>query len=713
MIPEKPDLSQVKLPQLNPTIRLYQGPDHDDGTPRWVLHHPLSNQYFRIGWMEFECLSRFGDHVTARELQDAVNQETTLDLDDDDILGLIAFLNKNGLLTGRDAMTGEYEAPKKKPFLSTVVHSYLFFTLPLFKPERFLKATWPWIRPLFSTTFTRLSFILLLLMVLATIQRADEFFASFFQLFTLDGIIGLFLTFSVIKIFHEFGHAYTAHRYGIPVPHMGIAFMVLYPVLYTETTASWRIASTRSRIRIGLAGVGTELVIAAYALVLWHVLPPGPMQNLVFNVIAISLVGSLLVNLNPLMRFDGYFVLSDALKIENLHARGFAYARWAIRRVLFALNDPPPGDENAGRRRFLIWFGLATLIYRFFLFLGIAILVYIVFFKPLGLILMIIELLWFIGLPVWSEIKVWIERRGDIAQQRRFVLLAAGLVVVALLFILPVNQTIHAPAIAHASLYRAHYPPAPAIIEKIAVKDGQTVHEGDVLIVLSSPVLDRDYAIAAQEFENLQTEKSRMQTNPELMQARAATIDAAIEEARQRKESLASRREDLNVTAMFDGRVQDMDVSIIAGQTIPPERLLMRIVNPQQHTITAYVTEDDIGRLQGGAAAYFTAGHSPFLRVPLRVENVASVDSDVLDWPELAALNGGPIPAEPSGDPLQPDTLVPRQSLYRVVLVPEHGQHFNFVTPGRVEIEGERTIPILNFGQRLVALAIRELNFGS
>lgn len=107
-----------------------------------------------------------------------------------------------------------------------------------------------------------------------TIGRMDEFLHTFFMFFSLEGAITIFITFFFIKILHEFGHAYTAYQYGVRVPHMGVAFMVMYPVLYTETSSAWQIKSRNQRMHIGLAGIRTELILAAYALMLWHFLPP-------------------------------------------------------------------------------------------------------------------------------------------------------------------------------------------------------------------------------------------------------------------------------------------------------------------------------------------------------------------------------------------------------------------------------------------------------
>jgi len=464
------------LPSLNPFLKLYSAPA-SDGVPAWTLHHPASNNYFRISWPEFECLSRLSRYRTAVELCVAINSETTLRLEIADVAALCDFLVRNGLTTTGGGMA----ANKAAPFWKRALHGYLFFTIPLFKPERFLKATLPLVRPFLGRGFFAVMMLLMAVSVLMTLQRADEFIHTFTNLLSVEGAVMMALVLMNVKAVHEMAHAYVAVREGIPVPHMGIAVMVLYPVLYTETTGGWRVSSRRGRMAIGLAGIVAELCLAAVALFLWNILPSGGMaQGLCFIVTAVALVSSLLVNLNPLMRFDGYYLMSDLTGIENLQGRACDYARWRLRRFLFGLDDAPPEIVPEERARFLTLFGFALLAYRFVLFMGIALLVYHVFFKPLGLFLMLVELWWFIALPVWKELRVWIARRRDIFEKRRGRVIMAGFVVVFLLTLFPVNTTVKMPAGIHARDYVVIYVPVAARVDEWRVVEGSIVNKGQV-----------------------------------------------------------------------------------------------------------------------------------------------------------------------------------------------------------------------------------------
>ena len=703
----------LPLPALNPLIKLYKGPDKPDGSPTWTLHHPVSNKYFQIGWAEFECLARFHRYEDTHSLVEAVNKKTTVEINDEDVKTLLVFLHTNGLVCGADALAQPAEDGKKQSFWMKILHHYLFFTLPLFRPQKFLKKTYAHVRPLLSRPFLTLSYGLLAVMLLLTLQRADEFLHTFFQLFSFEGAVMIAALFMGIKVLHELGHAYAATKYNVPVPHMGVAFIVLYPVLYTETSGLWRLSSRRARMHVGLAGVATELVIAAYALLLWHILPPGLWQSLAFGVVAISLIGSLLVNLNPLMRFDGYYVLSDALGIENLHSRAITFARWRLRKFIFNLNDPVPEEFSKERKSFLTWFGFAVIVYRFFLFLGIALLVYHMFFQPLGLILMVVEIAWFIALPIWKEFAVWLERREDILSQNRARWVLGGLVALLILTVLPVQNTVSVPAIMHASQYRAVYPPAPSYILELNYKDGDTVQQDAVIARLESMPLKRDLAMAALHLESLDNIKRREQTNSELYRERRGSIDQDIQAARDALDSLKRQQEQLIITAEFDGVIRDMSFEIHPGRSVNPGQLLFRLIKTGQPMVTGYVREDQLARLKLGNKSVFFPDFVSSNGQKLEVTDIASVNAQTLEWPALSSVYSGPIASEIFSENGAKQSIFPRQSLYKIEFSPAADsknffENQELVLRGRVKIEAENASLSYGFLRRIGALLIRE-----
>lgn len=649
------------LPSLAPHLKLSRAPD-DKGEPSYTLHNPSSNSYFKIDWIAFECISRIPLYKTATELKNAIEAETTLKIGKEQIKDIVSFLSKSGLLSLSD-QTIAFQGNKSIPIWKKILHQYLFFSIPLFKPQSFLEKTYPRIAWMFNPLFVKSCILFLCAMILMTLSRVDEFFYTFADLFSVQGAIAALLTFAFIKIVHEFAHAYTAVRHGVKVPHMGVAVMLMYPVLYTETTGSWALSSRRARFQIGMAGICAELCLAGFFLLLWHTATPGSLvQSLSFLVVAISLIGSLLINLNPFMRFDGYYMLSDATGFDNLQTRSCNFARHTLRRALFGWNDPAPEDLPDHDKKFLVWFGFGLLIYRLFLFTGIALLVYHLFFQPLGFILMMVELAWFIFLPIWSEIKVWWKNRRRILSAPRALVPAAALLLLLLAFFVPWRTNIILPAIVHAKLQETVYPPSPSRIVALHIAEGMTVEEGDILAELDSPELDFQIKKSRQDLNRLETLKRRGQNMVQTLQNNELS-DAAIEKARIKLKGYEDQARRLVITAPFTGIVRDLGAEITEGRYVAPRDALFTLVDPQSAAVSAYATEEEREKISTAETALFFSEYRTLNMPQLTLTHIAETGSTDIPWPELASVYGGPIAADRNDN----GELSGRRALYEIV----------------------------------------------
>lgn len=212
--------------------------------------------------------------------------------------------------------------------------------MPLFNPDRFLLKTMPLVSRFSTASFRRATVAALICAVVFVLRDWETFSRQAVDMLSWRGLLLYVITLTLVKIAHEFGHAFAAKRHGCRVPTMGVAFMVLWPVAYTDTTDVWRLADHRSRLQVALAGVKTELTIAAWALLSWTWLPDGPVRTAMFLLGTFTWISTVVVNLSPFMRFDGYFALCDVLDQPNLHERSFSMARWWVRRVLLGWDRP-------------------------------------------------------------------------------------------------------------------------------------------------------------------------------------------------------------------------------------------------------------------------------------------------------------------------------------------------------------------------------------
>lgn len=693
----------ISLPRLDPFLKLYPALTHHDGNPQWTLYHPVSNQYFKIGWAEFECISRFHKHDNSDQLIQAVNNETSLSIDDSDIKSVIMFLDQNGLLSGNLSAPLE---EKKKTLFEKIMHGYLYFTIPLLRPDKFLDKTIDIMRPLFSKTFHVVMMCVLVFGVLMTLPKSDEFLNGFPQMISLDGIILSFIILGFIKLVHEFSHAYAAKIYDVHVPHMGIAFIVLYPIFYTEATGAWRLKNKKHRINIGLAGIRFEIYLAAIALIAWNFLPPGIYQMTAFSVVMISLIGSLLINLNPLMRFDGYYVLSDYLQIENLHGKAIDYARQWIRYVLFGWIYPIDHDYPKRTSFFLRWFGLSILIYRFFLFVGISVLVYAVFMKPIGFLAMMFELIWFIGLPVFKEVKLWWGSRSEFKNNKRTYFFLLCVLSVLFLFIIPRSSTITLPAVMHAKQYHVVYAPISSMIKTIHVQENEKVKKGDILVSLSSPLLDQEIKKAQASLQNLIFLKRREQTDISIFRGREKSIDQEIISAKKILSGLKEKNMDLTIMSNFDGVINDVNTKIKVGQYITVKDIILRVVNSSNKSVTGFVELADSPHIDIGSNGCFRANYRLLECSSITVAGIDKINIETLDYLSLSDLHGGPISTKKTKSGIVP--LIP---YYEVKFTVEDNDSLLTTTVGKVSIQGKSHSYLIVFLKNIVNMIKTESSF--
>ncbi|MEM1318445.1 MAG: biotin/lipoyl-binding protein, partial [Pseudomonadota bacterium] len=545
----------VPLPVLRDDLEIVPTAPQPNGAPAWVIFDPAANRYFEIGRETLDLLRlwRVGKVDT---LVRRVNSEFGRTIDKDDVAEVIHFLISNALvrdIAGNDFRgMAEKAKAEKKSWFSTAMHSYLFFRIPLFRPDRFLRATWPLVRVLFTRFFVWLLVAMGIVGLYFVSRQWEQFTGTFQYMLSWKGAALYGLSLVIVKSLHELGHAYMAVRYGLRVPTIGIAFMVLMPVLYTDTSGAWRLRSRRQRLMIDGAGIFTELAIAAVATLIWAFLPDGPLRLVFFAMATTSWVTSLAVNLNPLMRFDGYYILSDGLGFQNLQNRSFEMARWRLREILFGLGAEPPEPLTPRLRRLIIVHAWATWIYRFFLFLGIAILVYAFFIKVVGIILFIVEIVWFIAKPVAKEVAHWWSIRSKIMAARRIFVTGSVLAGLTVAAIIPWSTQIRVPSLMTAGHEQALYAPFPARVQTVAAHDGDMVSKGDIVFVLDAPQLRLDLKLAQEQVTLIESRIDRTGSDA-TDRASLIVLQNELNEVREKISGLKRVEEQLTVRAPFTG----------------------------------------------------------------------------------------------------------------------------------------------------------------
>ncbi|MEI7263032.1 HlyD family efflux transporter periplasmic adaptor subunit [Pectobacterium carotovorum] len=699
------------LSPLRDELILHAGPANRDGSPSWTLEDPLRGLYFRIGWAEMAMLSRWS-MGNAAQIVAEVNQTSALMLDDSDVQYFNRFLQANSLtrVSGDEAMAqfARQVEQSRVSIWRKLLKNYLFFRIPLWHPDRFLGATLPWIEPFFSRTFLKLTLLVAVLGLFLAGRQWETFKHTFLHFFTLEGAALAGLTLCFTKILHEFGHAYTCKRFGARVATMGIAFLVMMPVLYTDTSGSWKLTRRRQRMAIGAAGMMTELVLAAWATLAWSFLPDGMLRSAAFMLATTTWIMTLAINLSPLMRFDGYFLLSDGLQMPNLQNRGFAIGRWQMREWLFGLGDAPPEHFPRWLQRTLVGYAFAVWIYRFFLFTGIAILVYHMTFKLLGMLLFAIEIGYFVVMPVVNEVREWSKRRKDYRMNRNMTTTLTVSAVVLLLLMIPWQRGVYAPALLRAEQQSSLYMPVPAMIQRIDVQVGQPVNAGQTLFTLSSDALAHERQQLERQIATLNWQSTFQVFNKEAA-GDHQRVKQEHEAALQKLQVLQRQSEQLTVRAPIDGVVADMATPLETGEWLGQGEWLAVVTKPTGGLVEAFVSEKDWQRLRTGAKGTFYLQDVSRSSLPLTIVEIASTATrDLNAAPELASIYGGDIATLSDAQ----RKLHPEQAVYRVLLsLPDDYRAQPQVLRGTVVMDGEAQSLLIRGWKVVSAVLIRELSF--
>ncbi|MHB9796229.1 HlyD family efflux transporter periplasmic adaptor subunit [Pseudomonas sp. MT3] len=695
-------VEDLPTPPLRDDLRLSEAAPGPNGEPVWVIQDCVLNRFYRIGWLEFECLLRW--EQTPRQISEQIAEQTALKPDTEQVLGFRQFLEYHQLLRSGPEALARLQARSEGSQWTTWkwwLHHYLFFRIPLIRPQRFLRA----IAGSLAWLFNRFTAALVLLLSLAGIvlvtHQWDTFTHDVVESFSFEGLLSFAAALVVAKTLHEMGHALVATRLGLKVAHMGIAFVVMWPMLYTDTGESWKLRSNRQRLAIASAGIVTELGLAGLSTLGWALADPGPLRNALLYLATTSWALSLALNASPFMRFDGYFILSDLLDFPNLHERASALARTTLRRNLLGLDEPWAEHFPTGKRRLLVAFAFGTWVYRLLLFLGIAVAVYYFFFKLLGIFLFAVEISWFIVQPVWRELKVWWQRRGEVKPRRKLVFLAL-LGAVLLLLAVPWRTQVHAMGVARAAQQLHVYAPFPALLRD--VRSGGEVAKGETLAVMEEPDIAARVRGSEASIRGYEGRLAGMLADPQGLAEEAVTrqrLGVEYQQARAARNEMAR----LTLQAPFAGRWMDVNPEWKAGQWINTREPIGVLVDPGSWLVDAYVKQDEVQRLtDGGRVRFYPEGvPSP---IDGQVVLIGTTRVSQLEQPMLASRYGGPLNVNAQGD-----ALVPNPALFHVLVKLEEAPPNLHETRGHLQIDGARRSWLGEGLTRLLAVALRESGF--
>ena len=378
---------------------------------------------------------------------------------------------------------------KRKTWLQNLL-SPMSIRIPLFDPDRWLERWMPWFRPLFGVTGAVIWCVVVgaaLFNAAAHWQELTQDLSD--QVLAPQNLVLLWLTFPVIKLFHEFGHACATKAWGGEVHEMGLMLLVLMPVPYVDASAASAFREVHRRVIVGAAGMIVEVFIASLALFLWLEVEPGMTRAVLYNIMLIAGVSTVMFNANPLLRYDGYYILSDVTQIPNLRVRAQQYLVYLLETRLFGLKLAPV-EATGSERGWFVFYAIASFLYRTFVMLAIALFIagaYMV----VGVLLALWTLITAIVFPVAKGIG-YLLSHPKLRRHRMRALASSGalaLALVVLLCLVPLPLWTRAEGVIWVPDDAQVRAGADGFIKEIAAVPGSSVRAGSPLIVAEDPAL--------------------------------------------------------------------------------------------------------------------------------------------------------------------------------------------------------------------------------
>jgi len=480
-------------PRLRGHVRIHR--HHYRGELWYVLEDRVSRRmhrfnpaaHFLIGLMDGQrsvqelwdvAMERFGDDApTQDELIRLLGQLHAADLLQSEMAPDVIELLRRARLARRRSWMQKYLSP-------------LSLRLPLADPDRFLERWLPYYRWMFSWTGALVWCAVLGAALAMAVGHWNELTESFSdRVLAPKNLVLLVFVFPVVKLLHELGHACATKAWGGEVHEMGIMFLVFMPVPYVDASASSAFPEASRRMTVGAAGMLVETFLASLALFFWTEAEPGVVRAVLYNVILIAGVSTVLFNGNPLLRFDGYYILADLLQLPNLRQRGTQYLTHVVENRVFGLRSG--GFEATPRERgWLAAFTIGSFVYRIMVMAGIALFIASEYFF-VGVALALWVVFSSLLLPIGKGVHYLANNPKLERRRTRAVALSAAAVATLLimLFALPLPLWTQAEGVTWAPDDAMVYAGTDGFVRRVVATPGQTVRHKRPLIETDDPVL--------------------------------------------------------------------------------------------------------------------------------------------------------------------------------------------------------------------------------
>lgn len=523
----------------------------------------------------------------------------------------------------------------------------LAMRFPLFDPDRLLVRTLHWVQPLFSW-FGALLWLAVVVTggVLAASHWTDLTENITERVLAPQNLFLLWLVYPVVKAVHELGHAYAIRRWGGEVHEIGIMLLVLSPVPYVDASAAWGFRDKRKRMVVGAIGIAVELFIGSLALFAWLSVEPGIVRTIAFNVMLITGVSTLLFNGNPLLRFDGYYVLSDAIEIPNLGARSNQYLGYLFQRYVLGVSDADSPAHSTGERVWMATYGITSFLYRIFISFVIIVFIAGQFFF-IGVLLAIWAMTTQLIIPAGKGLAFLLNNPGLRRNRGRAVSVSLGLLAFTgiLLFVLPAPSWTRTEGVIWVPEEAQVRAGTDGFIVDILAPVESEVRAGQPLLRAEEPFLATRVAVLEAQFAELSAKYDALMP---VDRVQAAMVREQMTAAEANLRRSREREAELEFRSPASGRFILPNSVDLHGRFVNKGQLVGYVLQPRELTARVVLLQDDIAKVReetrGVEVMLAGWGASP---IPARIRREVPGASTNLPTAALGTAGGGSIPVDP------------------------------------------------------------------
>jgi putative peptide zinc metalloprotease protein len=685
-------------PDLEGRKQRYQGRVY------WVVKEPVGLQYFRFEEEEYAILQMLDGQASLEDIAERFEAEfppQTIRVEE--LQNFVGMLHRSGLVlsdtSGQGIQLKKKRDERKRKEMLGAMGNILSFRFKGFDPERILNGIYPYVRWFFTLPTMLVCCTLALVALTLVMVQFNEFqsrLPSFQNFFAAQNWLLLASVLGVTKVIHEFGHGLSCKHFGGECHEMGVMFLVLTPCLYCNVSDSWMLPNRWHRAAIGAAGMYVEVVIASICTYVWWFSEPGWLNYICLNVMFVSSVSTILFNANPLLRYDGYYILSDILEIPNLRQKASSILNRKLAWWCLGLEEQEDPFLPKRHQMLFAFYTVASFFYRWFILLSILYFLNKVFepygLKVIGQMIALASLYGLVVMPFWKVYKFFrVPGRWSKVKRIRVVitLLLLGAVVGGVLFV-PFPSTVWCLFVLQPHDATSVYVEVEGVLEEVPVKVGKPVEQGQLLARLSNPDLEIVLAELTGQRDSFQAQLSSLQQIRFREEQVGSEIMVIQEQLKSVEEQLQQKLEDskrLKLVAPVAGTViappparlpgtdEQIELPAWAGTPFEPENLgatllpegtsslFCQIGDPNQWDAVLVIDQNDINLVQNGQEVRMMFDESPY---HVYISQITSKASDAMQSvpPQLASTSGGPLPAQ-----ADPDGVVrPLSTSYQAVV---------------------------------------------